>query len=526
MLFFSAWTTRTSGKGEDCHSRWELRIAAIGDFPAARNLWLVVTNGNFAQLPGVQNPIEEGRDRTVPIPLVQRLHIEVKMKSMRSHGARGRSNRSLLRWIVGAACLGAISSEGLNAQTPATLPPMAIPSGLPVPLPLPASSPLPSTASLPKTAVIPSLPTMPPQLSRIPQEQVGAPTGAVQVRLGSSSGDSPEPSRMPSHTVGRSPASTVSIAVDPIQLRSEAPISSGSTPASPVATQSTGKGPVKFSLGDEGAVDLGVQRTFQPPTLVQRTPELVRPKKYSVSQVVTVAADANLSEEPSKSSSTQTATLEVSRPVAPTLPNFVPAPTPPEPASTLSLPNPTSPTPSRIALEQSPAASKFPSSPVAVATQTPVATPSPLSGMAVERTYDIEVLGTYSLDPATPVASVIARDPETCSVFHNGRMITVVGNKVGSTAIEIRGTDQSVRAVGVKVLPTGRLHAAPSTELDKVKAMIAQHFPTAKLGFVQEPEGGIVIKGTVSSEGDARRILELVRKLCLVPIKDQIKVAY
>ena len=144
----------------------------------------------------------------------------------------------------------------------------------------------------------------------------------------------------------------------------------------------------------------------------------------------------------------------------------------------------------------------------------------------MERTYDIEVLGTYSLDPAAPVASVVARDPETCSVFHNGRMITVVGNKVGSTAIEIRGTDQSVRTVGVKVLPTGRLHAAPSTELDKVKGMIGQHFPTANLGFVQEPEGAIVVKGTVSSEADARKILELVRKLCLVPIKDQIKVTY
>lgn len=449
------------------------------------------------------------------------------MKSMRSNGARGQSNRRLLRWIVGAVCSGTIAAEGAHGQQPATLPPAAVPLGLPAPLPLPTSSSTPS-AGRPQ-----GLPKSSPLLAKLPVDAVGSPGGGVQVRLGSASREDSEPARMSPHLLGRVPASTVSVAVDPIEFRPESLPPSVSGSSVPVAVETTAKGPIKFSFGDDGIVDLGVQRSFQPPTLVQRSPELVRPKKFSVSQVVTVAADADLSVEPRAVSSPSAvsspgtvipqvgrATAEVNPPEAEPRRSFIPAPTPPTPSLSLGVPNkPASISAGPVGVS-SPV--EFRSSAVS---PVPAVARLPESAIAVEKTYDIEVLGTYTLDPATSVESVVARDPETCSVFHNGRMITVVGNKAGSTVVEIRGVDQAVRAIGVTVLPTGRLHAAPSTELDKVKEMISQHFPTAKLGFVQESEGGIVVRGTVRSEADARKILELIRKLCLVPIKDQIKVA-
>lgn len=393
-------------------------------------------------------------------------------------------------------------------------------------------------------------------LPAAPKAGVPRSSGVVQVRLGLGSGPSelPEPPRMNSVAPASESLSTVSIAIDPIQTKAGEPLAQSPAPrqlANPrqqAPNAPMAQGPVKFSLGDDGVVDLGMQRSLTPPTLVQRAPELVRPKKYSVSQMVTVAADADLTSEPSLSPVPRTIQPVSAQPVpaqpvpaqpvaaqsAAGLPvaaqavemassEYVPAPLPPAPETVLptaarAIPNVAE---SRPLPEPSaaPAAGPVPTPPKNAPAQ-------PTRTVNVENTYDIEVLGTYSIDPSIPVASVVALDPDTCNVFHNGRMITVVGNKVGSTVIEIRGVDQSVRTIGLKVLPTGRLHASAPTELDKVKGMIAQHFPTAKLSFIQQPDGGIQVKGTATSEGDARRILELIRKLCLVPIQDQIKVSY
>lgn len=456
------------------------------------------------------------------------------MKSTQSM-VSGRSNyRLFFGWIVATSCLGAVNGNPLYAQLPPGLPPSTLPTQLPTALP---PAPLPALPG-----VLPSLTPEQPGNAALPKQALPAvsspsaaaprTSGAVQVRLGAQQTEMSEPPRMSATSPTAPAASTVSIAIDPIQA---AQVARQSTSLSGSSTQTTAapQGPVKFSLGDEGVVDLGVQRTLAPPTLIQRAPELVRPKKYSVAQIVTVAADADLTAEPALTPVPKTGQPIASQPIETVTSQFVPAPLPPGVPSALPTQARTLPPTAEPKSPSLPimASATLPAPPVAsTAVASPAAPPVPAPKMArtvnVENTYDIEVLGTYTIDPSLPVASVGAQDPEVCNVFHNGRMITVVGNKVGSTVIEIQGTDQSVRAIGVKVLPTGRLHASAPTELDKVKGMIAQHFPTAKLSFIQQPDGGIQVKGTATSEADARRILELIRKLCLVPIHDQIKVSY
>lgn len=449
------------------------------------------------------------------------------MKSTQSM-VSGRTNyRLFLGWIVATSCLGAVDGNPLCAQLPPGLPPSTLPTQLPAalpPAPLPAlPGVLPSTA--PEQPGRVALPKQALPAASVPTATAPRTSGAVQVRLGAQQTELSEPPRMSATSPAAPSASTVSIAIDPIQAAQAAQLERQSTTLSGSAAQTTTapQGPVKFSLGDEGVVDLGVQRTLAPPTLIQRAPELVRPKKYSVAQIVTVAADADLTAEPAL-----TPVPKMGQAIETVTSQFVPAPLPPGATSGLPTQARTLPPTSEPKSPSLPimASATLPAPAVASPAVPPVPAPKTARTVNVENTYDIEVLGTYSIDPSLPVASVGARDPEVCNVFHNGRMITVVGNKVGSTVIEIQGTDQSVRAIGVKVLPTGRLHASAPTELDKVKGMIAQHFPTAKLSFIQQPDGGIQVKGTATSEADARRILELIRKLCLVPIHDQIKVSY
>jgi predicted RNA binding protein with dsRBD fold (UPF0201 family) len=76
----------------------------------------------------------------------------------------------------------------------------------------------------------------------------------------------------------------------------------------------------------------------------------------------------------------------------------------------------------------------------------------------------------------------------------------------------------------VKVLSTGQQPATPKSDLDQVKEMIANLFPDANLLFTNQDSGGIEVRGTTKSEGEARKVLEIVRRICLVPVEDKVKV--
>ena len=100
----------------------------------------------------------------------------------------------------------------------------------------------------------------------------------------------------------------------------------------------------------------------------------------------------------------------------------------------------------------------------------------------------------------------------------------MVGKAEGNTKVAILSKDHQRRVVGVKVLPSGQQTATPKSNLDQVKEMIANLFPDANLTFSSLESGGIEVRGTTKSESEARKVLELVRRICLVPVDDKVKV--
>ncbi|MFN7290799.1 MAG: hypothetical protein ACK5YR_04505 [Pirellula sp.] len=345
-------------------------------------------------------------------------------------------------------------------------------------------------------------------------------------------------------------------------------------PSTPITFENDkfqGSGPVKLSFDDNGIVDLGVQRPRQQTVINSRPPELVKPKKYSVAQPVVLAQAAEIPsvDEPSSA-----------MPAVPNLlePNLIELKLPVPLAQTPSVdelqPDQNATFPSSIQLAE-PATEEVSTKPVEpvepisqlqIASSDPQATPntpklpeaSETSPTAIvnptiqlelglpqfktkvgegqnealrqyainhkpERSYDIESRSTYAIDMPFAVASTSSLHSDICTVFKNGNSITIAGGTAGNTRVAIVSQTGETRVIEVNVLPVGQQFSRPQSDIDQVKELIGKVFPDARVQIVSLPTGEVEVKGTTSSESDARKILELVRKVCLVPVHDRLK---
>jgi hypothetical protein len=140
-----------------------------------------------------------------------------------------------------------------------------------------------------------------------------------------------------------------------------------------------------------------------------------------------------------------------------------------------------------------------------------------------EKTYDVESQGTCAINTPFLVASTVSLNADVCTVFSNGNSITIAGVSAGNTRVAVASQTGETRLIEVNVLPVGQQFSRPESEIDQVKELVGKVFPDARVQIVSLPTGEVEIRGTTSTESDARKILELVRKVCLVPVHDRLK---
>ena len=140
---------------------------------------------------------------------------------------------------------------------------------------------------------------------------------------------------------------------------------------------------------------------------------------------------------------------------------------------------------------------------------------------------ELESQSATVMDIPGVVQKVSAQDEEVCKVMHNERTVSLVGNKPGSTLVqiwtnEVKGPPQIVR---VNVSQQWQKANFKPSDMSDVKSAIAQAFPKADIRILSNDDGVLEVRGTTDSEESAFRILEIVRKLCLVPVKDKVTVS-
>ena len=450
------------------------------------------------------------------------------MVGFKSRCESSKAKRSQLAALLTSTCI-AMTSQSLTthtafAQTKSTVEFSIKPANGGAAVANSAKQEEPIRISLPMVSPPPALMQKAVPVPTFPSAGLPAPqnVGKVQMRL-----NSEEPPKLPV-SVTKSSNEIVQLHVPSNTSRSH------SLPSPPPKNQSIVpkvEGPVKFSLGDTGVKDFGVQGTHIAPPSLSRAPELVKPKRFSVSQTVVLARNSEFVDGTSETFSSEPTVQEVALPkvreenivkqTASESPSVAPqASENRETPLTHGMVSLTKPSKSKSTSERNFVGLASSSTPAGLEDSNS----DNWRTVEVEREYEIETLGTYSIDAPFEIARVETQNPECCGVFNNGRAITVVGKAEGHTKVAILSKDHQRRVVGVKVLPSGQQTATPKSNLDQVKEMIANLFPDANLTFSSLESGGIEVRGTTKSESEARKVLELVRRICLVPVDDKVKV--
>ena len=152
---------------------------------------------------------------------------------------------------------------------------------------------------------------------------------------------------------------------------------------------------------------------------------------------------------------------------------------------------------------------------------------SQTSSQTANATIELESLSATNIDLTGKLVGIAIQDESICKIIQNERMISLVGNQVGTTLVQIWSVDLGDKPQVIRVNVSHKKGKVPAShdEVKDIKQVITQNFPKADVNIVGLTDGGIEVRGTTESEDSARRILELVRKVYLVPVKDRLKVS-
>lgn len=123
-------------------------------------------------------------------------------------------------------------------------------------------------------------------------------------------------------------------------------------------------------------------------------------------------------------------------------------------------------------------------------------------------------------------------DPRVCRAILVGRReVAVVGIRTGSTKLALwptaaagSATQPLIYRLEVEEERAAEQVAKMSTGVSELTSLLADMYPTARVEVVQHSNGSMTLQGSVESNSQARKILDMVRKLYLCPVYDQLTV--
>lgn len=157
----------------------------------------------------------------------------------------------------------------------------------------------------------------------------------------------------------------------------------------------------------------------------------------------------------------------------------------------------------------------------------PKATPKPsYSEEQLEKALAVELDSQSAREILfdTPIDRIVVSDEKVCRAMASDGRVYLVGLELGESMIEVQPKDgMESRLLRVKVVaPWQRSHGA--MDLNQLVHAIAPLSPNGNLTIQAKNDGSLVVRGTVDSKETAKRIMELIRKMILVPVVDQLNI--
>lgn len=165
-------------------------------------------------------------------------------------------------------------------------------------------------------------------------------------------------------------------------------------------------------------------------------------------------------------------------------------------------------------------------------TQTGGATPPPTldprwANGSPSAIIELESQSAKAMDIPSGIKAITVENEDVCRILHDAKSITLVGNRIGSTLVEIwtNEAEETPMLVRVNVSQPWQKSNSRPTDVRDVKNAVAQAFPKANINVFANSDGTLEVRGTTDSEASAKQILGIVRKICLVPVNDKVTVS-
>ena len=155
-------------------------------------------------------------------------------------------------------------------------------------------------------------------------------------------------------------------------------------------------------------------------------------------------------------------------------------------------------------------------------------TSGPLSKLIDSEASESVMLETQGIR-AVQVPGTISRlhvvDSSVCQVVCNGNRLFIVADQPGQTIIEANmGKHQKPLHMKVVVERPWARGKSASVNLDQMQAIVSHLAPTAEITVQPSDEGSLIVTGFAQSNQQAKKVLEAIRKMVLVPVVDQVEV--
>jgi hypothetical protein len=137
----------------------------------------------------------------------------------------------------------------------------------------------------------------------------------------------------------------------------------------------------------------------------------------------------------------------------------------------------------------------------------------------------LESLGTREVPVEGSIRSLRVTDERVCRALASDGRVYLVGGELGETIVEVKSTtSEQVKLLRVNVVAPWQHAAHGVADLDQLHHALRPLCPDSNLVIRAQSDGSIVVQGKVDSNATAKRILELTRKLILVPVVDKLEV--
>jgi hypothetical protein len=322
-----------------------------------------------------------------------------------------------------------------------------------------------------------------------------------------------------------------------VKLSSDSPHSNTAAPE--IATAARVE-PIRVSLGDSVKSDVPTYLSVASASVVKnRLPEQVKPKPTQITHTVSLAQSTEIDLPAPKHSLDEIATMLPSNVVVPStieVPSTVVVVK--EQRTPQSLDNTRTDsrsnaeaTPGRFVSLAPPPLSEFGASTAEVEQIGGATSPSKLDSRwangSPSAIIELESQSAKAMDIAGGISAITVENEDVCRILHDAKTITLVGNQIGSTLVQIWTNEAKETPMLVRVnisQPWQKSNSKP-TDLSDVKHAVAQAFPKANINIFANADGTLEVRGTTDSEASAKQILGIVRKICLVPVKDKVTVS-